>query len=46
MLEAYNNYELLLDLCQGKKLIVFKDVIVSINFEEKPPNDKSDIERW
>jgi sRNA-binding regulator protein Hfq len=36
VLEAYNNYELLLVLGQGKNVIVFKDAIASIDFEEKP----------
>jgi hypothetical protein len=45
VLEAYNNYELLLDLGQVKKLMVLKGNTASIDFKNKPPNDKPDIER-
>jgi sRNA-binding regulator protein Hfq len=44
-LEAYNNYDILLDLGQAKKLMVFKGNTASIDFKNKPPNDKPDIER-
>ena len=46
VLEAFNNYELLLDLSQGKKLIVFKAAISSIDYEDKPPKEKKEIKRW
>lgn len=45
-LEAYNAYELLLDLGQGKKQIIFKGAIASIDYEEKPPKEKKEIKRW
>lgn len=45
VLEAFNNYELLLDLGQGKKLIVFKGAIASIDYEDKPPKEKKEIKR-
>jgi sRNA-binding regulator protein Hfq len=40
VLEAYNAYELLLDLGQGKKLIVFKGAVSSIEYEDKPASMK------
>jgi host factor-I protein len=40
VLEAFNAYELLLDLGQGKKLIVFKGAISSIDYEDKPEKGK------
>jgi len=43
ILEAFNNYELLLDLGQGKKLIVFKGAISSIDYEDKTPKDKHEV---
>ena len=46
VLETYNAYELLLDLGQGKKLIVFKGAISSIDYEDKPPKEKKEIKRW
>ncbi len=46
VLEAYNAYELLLDLGQGKKLIVFKGAIASIDYEDKPPKEKKETKRW
>jgi len=46
VLEAFNNYELLLDLGQGKKLIVFKGAISSIDYEDKSPKEKKEIKRW
>jgi host factor-I protein len=46
VLEAYNVYELLLDLGQGKKLIVFKGAISSIDYEGKPPKEKKEVKRW
>ena len=45
MLKACNNYDILLDLGQVKKLMVFKGNTASIDFKNKPPNDKPDIER-
>ena len=36
VLEAYNNYELLIDLGQSKRLIIFKGAISSIEAEERP----------
>lgn len=45
-LEAYNAYELLLDLGQGKKQIIFKGAIASIDYEDKPPKGKSEVKRW
>ena len=35
VLEAYNNYELHLDLGQNKRLIVFKGAVSLIEYEEK-----------
>mgnify|MGYP001165873293 FL=1 len=46
VLEAFNNYELLLDLGQGKKLIVFKGAVSSIDYEGKPPKEKKEVKRW
>jgi len=46
VLEAFNAYELQLDLGQGKKLIVFKGAISSIDYEDKPPKEKKEIKRW
>ncbi len=46
VLEAFNNYELLLDLGQGKKLIVFKGAVSSIDYEDKPPKEKKEVKRW
>jgi host factor-I protein len=46
VLEAFNAYELLLDLGQGKKLIIFKGAISSIDYEDKPPKEKKEIKRW
>ncbi len=46
VLEAYNNHELLLDLGQGKKLIVFKGAISSIEYEDKPEKGKPEVKRW
>jgi host factor-I protein len=36
VLEAHNPYQLLLDLGHGKKMIVFKGAISSIEYEDKP----------
>jgi sRNA-binding regulator protein Hfq len=46
VLEAYNNYELLLDLGQSKKLIVFKGAVSSIEYEDKPEKGKPEAKRW
>ena len=46
VLEAYNAYELLLDLGNGKKQIIFKGAIASIDYEDKPPKEKKEIKRW
>ena len=46
VLEAYNAYELLLDLGQGKKLIVFKGAISTIEYEDKPPKEKPVVQKW
>lgn len=46
VLEAFNAYELQLDLGRGKKLIVFKGAISSIDYEDKPPKEKKEIKRW
>mgnify|MGYP003812116145 CR=1 FL=1 len=46
VLEASNNYELLLDLGQGKKLIVFKGAISSIDYEDEPPKEKKEVKTW
>ena len=46
VLEAFNAYELQLDLGQGRKLIVFKGAIASIDYEDKPPKEKKEIKRW
>jgi host factor-I protein len=46
VLEAYNAYELLLDLGNGKKQIIFKGAISSIDYEDKPPKEKKEIKRW
>jgi host factor-I protein len=46
VLEAYNAYELLIDLGHGKKMILFKGAISSIDYEDKPPKEKKEIKRW
>jgi host factor-I protein len=46
VLEAFNAYELLLDLGHGKKMIVFKGAVSTIEYEEKPPKEKPEIKRW
>ncbi|HII06355.1 MAG TPA: hypothetical protein HA349_03270 [Methanotrichaceae archaeon] len=46
VLEAYNNYELQLGLGQGKKLIVFKGAVSSIDYEDKPVKVKPEVKRW
>jgi host factor-I protein len=46
VLKAFNAYELLLDLGQGKKQIIFKGAIASIDIEDKPPKEKPEIKRW
>jgi host factor-I protein len=46
ILEAFNAYELLLDLGHGKKMIVFKGAIASIDLEDKPPKEKKEVKRW
>ncbi|GEM_PF-791413 len=45
VLEAYNNYELHLDLGQNKRLIVFKGAISSIECLEKKDQGKPEAER-
>ena len=46
VLEAFNAYELLLDLGHGKKMVVFKGAVSTIEYEEKPPKEKPEIKRW
>jgi host factor-I protein len=46
VLEAYNAYELLLDLGNGKKQIIFKGAIASIDYEDKPEKGKPEVKRW
>ena len=46
VLEAFNAYELLLDLGHGKKMIVFKGAVSTIEYEEKPPKEEQEIKRW
>ena len=46
VLEAFNAYELLLDLGHEKKMIVFKGAVSMIEYEEKPPKEKPEIKRW
>ena len=46
ILEAFNAYELLLDLGHGKKMIVFKGAIASIDFEDEPPKEKKGVKGW
>lgn len=45
-LEAYNAYELLLDLGNGKKQIIFKGAVSTIDIEDKPPKEKPEAKRW
>lgn len=46
VLEAYNAYELLLDLGNGKKQIIFKGAVSTIDIEDKPPKEKPEVKRW
>ncbi len=46
VLEAFNAYELLLDLGHGKKMIIFKGAVSTIEYEEKPPKEKQEVKRW
>lgn len=46
VLEAYNDYELLLIVGQGKKLIVFKGGISSIEYEDDPEKGEVEVKRW
>ncbi|KUK43414.1 MAG: Uncharacterized protein XD72_2222 [Methanothrix harundinacea] len=46
VLEAYNAYEILLDLGQGRKQIIFKGAIASIDYEDKPEKGKPEAKRW
>ena len=46
VLEAFNAYELLLDLGHEKKMIVFKGAVSTIEYEEKPPKEKQESKRW
>jgi host factor-I protein len=44
--EAHNLYQLLLDLGHGKKMIVFKGAISSIEYEIKPKKAKPVVQKW
>jgi len=46
VLEAFNAYELLLDLSHGKKIIIFKGAVSTIEYEEKPPKEKPEVRKW
>jgi host factor-I protein len=46
VLEAFNAYELLLDLGNGKKQIIFKGAVSTIDIEDKPAKEKKEIKRW
>ncbi|MDF0589692.1 hypothetical protein [Candidatus Methanocrinis natronophilus] len=46
VLEAQNLYQLLLDLGHGKKMIVFKGAISSIEYEVKPKKEKPAVQKW
>ncbi|UEC42037.1 MAG: hypothetical protein METHAR1v1_310005 [Methanothrix sp.] len=46
VLEAHNLYQLLLDLGHGKKIIVFKGAISSIEYEDKPKKVKPSVQKW
>jgi sRNA-binding regulator protein Hfq len=46
VLEAFNAYELLIDLGHRKKMILFKGAVSTIEFEDKPPKEKKDVKRW
>lgn len=46
VLEVYNAYELLLDLGHGKKQIVFKGAISTIDYEDKPKKVKPAVQKW
>ena len=45
VLVAYNNYELLIDLGQGNRLIVFKGAVSSIDCEDRPQKGDEDRRR-
>ena len=45
VLEAYNNYELHLDIGQGKRLIVFKGAVSSIDYEKQHDREKAEAGR-
>lgn len=46
VLEAHNVYQLLLDLGHGKKMIVFKGAISTIEYEDKPKKVKPMVQKW
>ncbi len=46
VIEAHNLYQLLLDLGHGKKMIVFKGAISSIEYEVKPKKVKPVVQKW
>jgi sRNA-binding regulator protein Hfq len=46
VLEAFNAYELLIDVGHGKKMILFKGAVSTIEYEDKPPKEKKEIKRW
>jgi host factor-I protein len=46
VVEAINAYELLLDLGHGKKTIVLKGAVSTIEYEDKPSKEKREVKRW
>ncbi|MGD9566664.1 MAG: RNA chaperone Hfq [Methanothrix sp.] len=46
VLDSYNAYELLLDMGHGKKQIVFKGAISTIDYKDKPKKVKPAVQKW